>query len=149
MIIMPRKAKKIEEEEIDNDIKVKEIESDVDTNTLDTEADNIEEMKLKIYNTEYTVSQLIEIKNKPEAEKTYLEKETINRFNELMYNYYRGIKHAVLKECCGKVYTVEELKEKLNENTYKMIDIRMSRDYIRFDKTTVDTIINYIEECEK
>ena len=146
---MPRKAKKIEEEEIDNDIKVKEIESDVDTNTLDTEADNIEEMKLKIYNTEYTVSQLIEIKNKPEAEKTYLEKETINRFNELMYNYYRGIKHAVLKECCGKVYTVEELKEKLNENTYKMIDIRMSRDYIRFDKTTVDTIINYIEECEK
>lgn len=146
---MPRKAKKIEEEEIDNDIKVKEIESDVDTNTLDTEADNIEEMKLKIYNTEYTVSQLIEIKNKPEAEKTYLEKETINRFNELMYNYYRGIKHAVLKECCGKVYTVEELKEKLNENTYKMIDVRMSRDYIRFDKTTVDTIINYIEECEK
>jgi len=149
MIIMPRKAKKIEEEEIDNDIKVVEIENDVDTNTLDTKADNIKEMKLKIYNTEYTVSQLIEIKNKPEAEKTYLEKETINRFNELMYNYYRGIKHAVLKECCGKVYTIEELKANLNENTYKMIDIRMSRDYIRFDKTTVDTIINYIEECEK
>ena len=146
---MARQTKKIEDEEIDNDIKVNEIKDDVDTDTLDTEAENIEEMKLKIYNREYTVSQLIEIKDKPEADKTYLEKETIKRFNELMYNYYRGIKHAVLKECCGKVYTINELKSKLNEKTYEMIDKRMSRDYIRFDKVTVDTIIKYIEECEK
>ena len=136
----------IAEEEIDNDVKVNEIENDVDTDSLDTEANSINEMKLKIYNQEYTVSQLIEIKNKPK--KTYIEKETINRFNELMFNYYRGIKHALLRECCGKVYTAKEVKTHLDEKGYKIIDIRMSRKSIRFDKTTVDTIIKYIEECE-
>ena len=142
-------VKNIEEEEIDNDIKVEEIKNDVDTNTVDEEANNIQEMKLKIYNQEYTVSQLIEIKKKPDRKKTYLEKETINRFDELMFNYYRGIKHALLKECCGKVYTVNEVKASLNEKGYKIIDVRMSRSHIRFDKTTVDTIIKYIEDCER
>lgn len=144
---MPRKAKKIEDEEIDNDVKVIEIEEDVDKDTLNKEADNIEEMKLTIYNIEYTVSQLIEMKNK--KEKTYLEKETVNRFDELMYNYYRGIKHSVLKECCGKVYTLNDLKNKLDKDTYELIDRRMSRKDIRFDRVTVDTVLNYIEEAEK
>ena len=144
---MPRKAKKIEKEVIDNKVKVSNIEEDIDKDTLNKEADNIEEMKLTIYNTEYTVSELIEMKKK--EEKTYLEKETVNRFDELMYNYYRGIKHSVLKECCGKVYTLNDLKNKLNKETYELIDRRMSRKDIRFDRVTVDTVLNYIEEAEK
>lgn len=144
---MPRKAKKIEKEELDNNAKVIEIEQDVDKDTLNEEAVNIKEMKLTIYTHEYTVTELIRMKNK--KDKTYLEKETVNRFDELMYNYYRGIKHAVLKECCGNTYTLDDLKNKLDDSTYKMIDIRMSREDIRFDKTTVDTVLNYIEEAEK
>ncbi len=144
---MPRKTKKIEEEKIENNTKVEEIKQDIDKDTLNKEAENIEELKLIIYNKEYTVSQLIEIQNK--KEKTYLERETINRFDELMYNYYRGIKHSVLKECCGKKYTLNDLKNKLNQETYDLIDRRMSRKNIRFDKTTVDTVLKYIEEAEK
>ncbi len=144
---MPRKAKKIEEEVKANNIKVVEIEEDIDKDTLNKEADNIEEMRLNIYEKEYTVSQLIKMKNK--NEKTYLEKETINRFDELMYNYYRGIKHAILKECCGRTYTLNDLKSKLNNETYELIDRRMSRKNMRFDKLTVDTVLNYIEEAER
>lgn len=144
---MPRKTKKIEEEKIENDIKVEEIKEDVDKDTLNKEAENIEELKLIIYNKEYTIVQLIEIKNK--KDKTYLEKEITNRFDELMYNYYRGIKHSILKECCGKKYTLADLKSKLNKETYDVIDRRMSRKDIRFDKTTVDTVLKYIEEVEK
>ena len=144
---MPKRIKKIEEEKIENDTKVEEIKEDVDKDTLNKEAENIEELKLIIYNKEYTVSQLIEIKNK--KDKTYLEKEITNRFDELMYNYYRGIKHLVLKECCGKKYTLADLKSKLSEETYELIDRRMSRKDIRFDKTTVDTVLKYIEEVEK
>lgn len=144
---MPRKAKKIEEEVKANNIKVVEIEEDIDKDTLNKEADNIEEMRLTIYEKEYTVSELIKIKNK--NEKTYLEKETVNRFDELMYNYYRGIKHAVLKECCGRIYTLNDLKNRLNNETYELIDRRMSRKDMRFDKLTVDTVLNYIEEAER
>ena len=144
---MGRKSKKIEEEVNDNEIKVLDIEEDTDKDTLNKEADNIEEMKLTIYEREYTVTELISMKNK--KEKTYLEKETVNRFNELMYNYYRGIKHSILKECCGKTYTIMDLKSKLNDEVYEIIDRRMSRKDIRFDKVTVDTVINYIEEAEK
>lgn len=141
---MPRKAKKIEIEEIDNDIKVNEIEKDIDTDTLNTEAENINEMILEIYNTPYTVSQLENLMNK--ENKTYLEKETVNRFKELMFNYYRGIKHAILKECCGRIYTIEDLKAKLD---YNIIDIRCSRKDMRFDKTTVDTVIAFVEKYDK
>ena len=144
---MPRKAKKIEEEVVDNEVKVTEIEEDVDKDTLNKEAENIKEMKLTIYEHEYPVTELIKMKNK--KEKTYLEKETVNRFDELMYNYYRGIKHSILKECCGKTYTLADLKSRLNDETYELIDRRMSRKDIRFDKLTVDTVLNYIEEAEK
>jgi len=144
--MMPKKSKKIEDEIIDNDVKVLDIENDVDTDTLNEEAESINEMKLTIYNKEYRVSELVEIKNK--KNKTYLEKEITNRFDELMYNYYRGIKHSILKECCGQTHTLKELKDVLSEDTYKLIDIRMSRKDIRFDKTTVDTVLKYIEEAE-
>lgn len=141
---MPRKAKKIENEEIENDIKVNEIEAEVDNDTVNTEADNIEKMKLEIYNKEYTVNELIAIMNKDN--KTYLEQETVNRFKELMFNYYRGIEYAVLRNCCGKRYTIQELKSNLN---YDVIDRRCSRKNMRFDKTTVDTVIKFVEEYNK
>lgn len=141
---MPRKAKKIENEEIENDIKVNEIEAEVDNDTVNTEADNIEEMKLEIYNKEYTVNELIAIMNKDN--KTYLEQETVNRFKELMFNYYRGIEYAVLRNCCGKRYTIQELKSNLD---YDVIDRRCSRKNMRFDKTTVDTVIKFVEEYNK
>lgn len=144
---MPRKAKKIEEEVKTNSRKVIEIEGDIDKNTLNEKANNIKEMKLTIYEKEYTVLELIKMKNK--IEKTYLEKETVNRFDELMYNYYRGIKHAVLKECCGRIYTLNDLKNRLNNETYELIDRRMSRKDMRFDRLTVDTVLNYIEEAER
>ena len=141
---MKENVKRIEDEEIENDVKVNEIENDVDTNTVSEEAENIEEMKLEIYGVTYKVSQLIEMMEK--KKKTYLEKETVNRFRELMFNYYRGIKHAILKECCGKTYTINDLKAKLD---YKTVDIRCSRKSIRFDKTTVDTIIAFVEKYDK
>lgn len=141
---MPRKAKKIENEEIENDIKVNEIEAEVDNDTVNTEADNIEKMKLEIYNKEYTVNELIAIMNKDN--KTYLEQETVNRFKELMFNYYRGIEYAVLRNCCGKRYTIQELKSNLD---YDVIDRRCSRKNMRFDKTTVDTVIKFVEEYNK
>lgn len=138
------RTKKIETEEVENDIKVKELEAEVDTDTVNTEADNIEEMELEIYKHTYKVSELIKIMNK--KNKTYLEQETTNRFKELMLNYYRGIEYAVLRNCCGKTYTIQELKAKLD---YNVIDRRCSRKNMRFDKTTVDTVIKFVEEYNK
>lgn len=141
---MQRKTKKIEDEEIENDIKVNEIEAEVDTDTVNPHAENIEEMTLEIYTKTYTVSELVAMMNKDN--KTYLEQETVNRFKELMLNYYRGIEYAVLRNCCGKRYTIQDLKSKLN---YEIIDRRCSRKNMRFDKTTVDTVIKFVEEYNK
>ena len=45
---------------------------------------------------------------------------------------------------------VSEPEQKLEEkDTYKIIDIRCSRDSIRFDKDTVDTIIQFSEKYMK
>lgn len=141
---MPKKAKKIENEEVENDIKVNEIEAEVDTDTVNTEAENIEEMKLEIYNREYKVSELIAMMNK--NNKTYLEQEIVNRFKELMLNYYRGIEYAILRNCCGKRYTIQELKANLD---YEVIDRRCSRKNMRFDKTTVDAVIKFVEDYNR
>ena len=43
---------------------------------------------------------------------------------------------------------IKWFKNKLNQETYDLIDRRMSRKNIRFDKTTVDTVLKYIEEAE-
>ena len=104
---MKENVKRIEDEEIENDVKVNEIENDVDTNTVSEEAENIEEMKLEIYGVTYKVSQLIEMMKK--KEKTYLEKETVNRFRELMFNYYRGIKHAILKRKINLLFSKRKM----------------------------------------
>lgn len=138
------KTKKIETEETENDIKVNEIEAEVDTDTVNTEAENIDEMKLEIYKHTYSVSELIKIMNK--KKKTYLEQETANRFKELMFNYYKGIEYAVLRNCCGKSYTIQDLKKRLN---YDIIDRRCSRKNMRFDKKTVDTVIKFVENYNK
>ena len=138
------KTKKIETEETENDIKVNEIEAEVDTDTVNTEAENIDEMKLEIYKHTYSVSELIKIMNK--KKKTYLEQETANRFKELMFNYYRGIEYAVLRNCCGKSYTIQELKKRLY---YDIIDSRCSRKNMSFDKKTVYTVIKFVENYNK
>lgn len=150
---MARK-KKIEDELKENEEKVITIEKGTDVqeetknNKNRKEAEQINEMELIIYNQTYTVQSLIALQHK--KNKTYLEKETVNRFVELMYNYYRGIKHAILRECCGTTYTIQDLKNKLkDENMYKIIDIRCSRKNFKFDRVTVDTIVNYIEQNEK
>lgn len=143
---MPRakKVKPIEEELKENEIKVNEVEAEADTDTVNTEAENIDEMKLEIYKHTYSVSELIKIMNK--KKKTYLEQETANRFKELMFNYYRGIEYAVLRNCCGKSYTIQDLKKRLD---YDIIDRRCSRKNMRFDKKTVDTVIKFVENYNK
>lgn len=143
-----KKAVAIDEELQESTEKVEAVASETDINTVDTEADNITGMTLEIYHKDYTVQELEELRKKDN--KTYSEKEIVNRYVELMYNYYRGIKHAILRDCCGQTYSIADVKSKLNkEEAYKIIDIRCSRKTIRFDKTTVDTIISFIEEYEK
>nr|DAV03356.1 MAG TPA: hypothetical protein [Caudoviricetes sp.] len=142
------KTRNINEEQKETIEKNQQIEAETDTNTVDVNAETLSTMRLEIYNKTYTIKQLKEINNK--SKKTYLEKEITNRFRELMYNYYRGIKHAVLKDCCGQVYNIQDLKRELNkEETYNIIDKRCSRSNMRFDKATVDAIVAYIEEAEK
>ena len=138
---MPKK-KNIEEEIKESEIKTNEIKTETDI-LEDTkaikEAESINEMIIIIYNKEYKVSELIKLMNK--KDKTYNEKEIIKQFKELMLNYYRGIEYATFRNCCGKHYTVEDLKNKVD---YKAVERRCSRKSIKFDKTTVDTIINFI-----
>ena len=84
---MPRKTKKIEEEKIENNTKVEEIKQDIDKDTLNKEAENIEELKLIIYNKEYTVSQLIEIQNKKEK----LLQITLEFLNVIISNFLKDL----------------------------------------------------------
>lgn len=137
---MPRK-KKIEEEMKESEIKTEEIRTEKDIIENAEEAENINEMKIEVYNKEYKVSELIDMMNKPD--KTYNEKEIVKMFKELMLNYYRGIEYATFRNCCGKKYTTEDLK---NNVDYEAVDRRCSRKSIRFDKTTVDTIIDFAEK---
>ena len=101
-------------------------------------------MELEIYKKTYKVSELLELTEK--KDKAYAEQEIVNRFRELMLNYYRGIEYAILRPCCGKSYTIDELKDKID---YDIIDRRCSRGNMRFDKVTVDTVIAYVEKYNK
>lgn len=136
---MPRK-KKIEEEIKESEIKTNEIQIETDILEDIKEAENINEMTIVVYNKEYKVSELIELMNK--KNKTYNEKEIVKMFKELMLNYYRGIEYATFRNCCGKHYTTEDLK---NSVDYESVERRCSRKSIKFDKVTVDTIINFVE----
>ncbi len=140
---MPRK-KKIEEEIKESEIKTNEIKTETDI-LEDTEAikeaESINEMTMIVYSKEYKVSELIKLMNK--KNKTYNEKEIVKQFKELMINYYRGIEYATFRNCCGKRYTIEDLKNKVD---YQAVERRCSRKSIKFDKVTVDTIINFVEK---
>lgn len=137
---MPRK-KKIEEEIKESEIKTNEIKTETDILEDTTEAESINEMTIIVYSKEYKVSELIKLMNK--KNKTYNEKEIVKQFKELMINYYRGIEYATFRNCCGKHYTIEDLKSKVD---YQAVERRCSRKSIKFDKTTVDTIINFIDK---
>ena len=137
---MPRK-KKIEEEIKESEIKTNEIKTETDILEDTTEAESINEMTIIVYNKEYEVSELINLMNK--KDKTYNEKEIVKQFKELMLNYYRGIEYATFRNCCGKHYTVQDLKNKVD---YEAVERRCSRKSIKFDKVTVDTIINFIDK---
>lgn len=140
-------AKKIEEEIKEAEIKTEEISKEVDMNQVNIEANTINDIKIEIYKKEYTIDELIKITDK--KKKTLDELEASKKFKLLIRNYYDGIMWAILKPCCGKHYTTEDLKRKLREtDSYKIIDIRCSRTDIRFNKETVDTVIKLIEKYE-
>lgn len=140
--------KKIENEITDSKVKVKQIEAEVDVNEINKEAETINEIEFLICNKKYKAKELIFLIEK--QNKTYVEKELVKKFKLLMQNYYDGIMYAVLRNCCGRKNTIKELKNKLKEKeTYKMIDIRCSRNNIRFDKDTIDTVVSFAEKYLK
>ena len=139
------RAKKIEKEIQEAEVKKDEISKEIDVNEVNTEAGAISDLTLRIYYKDYTVSELIKIMDKPD--KTYEEIEASKKFKLLMKNYYDGIMYAVLRPCCGKRYSLEDFKKELEkEETYTLIDTRCSRNNIRFDKNTVDTIVMIAEK---
>lgn len=141
-------AKKIEEEIIDSEVKAQEIEAEVDTNEINEEAESIKDVTFIVWDKEYKASELIALIDK--ENKTYFEIELAKKFKLIMENYYTGIMHAILRTCCGKKYTIEDLKKKLTEkDIYNIIDIRCSRNNIRFDKDTVDTVVYFAENYLK
>ena len=141
-------TKKIEEEIIDSEVKAQEIETEVDTNEVNEEAESIKDVTFMVWDKEYKASELISLIDKDN--KTYFEIELAKKFKLIMQNYYTGIMHAILRTCCGKKHTLEDLKKKLTEkDIYNIIDIRCSRSDIRFDKDTVDTVVYFAEKYLK
>lgn len=139
------KAKKIEEEIKEAEIKTDTIQKEIDINEIDDKAEKISDITVKIFDRDYKVTELLEITDK--TNKNYEEREIAKKFKLLIKNYYEGILYAVLRHCCGKRYTMQDLKKKLEQgDTYKIIDIRCSRNNIRFDKDTVDTVIKITEK---
>lgn len=136
--------KTLEEEIKDSKVKTKQIESETDINEVNQKAKTIKDIEFTVWDKQYKVNELIKLIDK--KDKTYFEIELIKKFKLLMKNYYDGMMHAVLRTCCGAKYTIEDLKKKLTEkDIYRIIDIRCSRNSIRFDKDTVDTIIQFAE----
>lgn len=138
-------SKKIEEEIKEAKLKTNTISKELDINEVNTEAEDIKNIKVKIFNKEYNINDLIKITDK--LKKNYEETEISKKFKLLIKNYCEGIAWAVLRPCCGKKYPINDLKEKLKkQETYQIIDIRCSRKDIRFNKETVDTIIKLAEK---
>ena len=139
------RTKKIEEEIKEAEEKTEEISKELDVNEVNVEAETINDVVVKVFDKEYRISDLIAITDK--EDKTYEEKEISKKFKLLIKNYYEGILYASLRACCGKRYTIDDLKRKLEEaDIYSIIDIRCSRNNIRFDKETVDTVIKVAEK---
>lgn len=141
------RTKKIEEEIKEAEIKSDTIQKEIDINEIDNKAETISDITVKVFNKDYKISELINITDK--SNKNYEELEIAKKFKLLIKNYYEGILYAVLRHCCGKRYTIQDLKKKLEQDdTYTMIDIRCSRKNIRFDKNTVDTVIKIVEKYD-
>ena len=143
---MPRRKKiDIEKEIKEAEKKTNEIVKELDANEVNKEAEAIVDIPIKIFNKEYKISELIKITDK--INKSYEEIEIAKKFKLLIKNYYEGILYAVLRHCCGKKHTIDDLKRKLSEaDIYRIIDIRCSRKNIRFDKNTVDTVVKIAEK---
>lgn len=140
--------KKLEEEIKDSENKTKQIKEEIDVNEINKEAETINNVAFTIWDKEYKATELIKLINK--KNKNHFEIELVKKFKLLMQNYYNGIMHAILRTCCGNKYTIEDLKKKLTEkDIYNIIDIRCSRNNIRFDRDTVDTVIQFAEKYLK
>lgn len=142
---MPKKE--LDKEINEAEIKAEEIRKEKDVDERDSKADGLTNIQFKIYEKIYDVNDLIKITDK--INKTYEELEVAKKFKILLRNYYDGIICAILKPCCGREYTVEDLKRKLEEaKSYELIELRCSRKNIKFDKETVNTVIELIEKYE-
>lgn len=138
-------AKKIENEIKEAETKKETILNETDINETNIEAETITEMKVKVFNKEYKLTELIELTRK--EHRSYEENEIVKKFKLLMKNYYEGIKYAALMQCCGRIYTLRDLKKKLEkEETYRIIELRCSRNNLKFDKNTVDIVMKFAEE---
>lgn len=139
------KTKRIEKEIEQTEKKNISILNETDINESDKEAETISTMKIKIFNKIYKITDLIKLTEK--KNKSYDEIEITKKFKLLMKNYYDGIEYAILRNCCGKKYTLQDLKNKLKEkDAYNIIDIRCSRSNLQFDKNAVNTIIEFVEK---
>lgn len=140
-------TKNIDEEIKEANRKTKEIEGETDTNEKSENSKTISDIILNIYNKQYNINDLVKMTDK--KSKTLEEVEIVKKFKLLIKNYYEGISYAVLRKCCGKTYTIDDLKAKLkDEKTYKLIEIRCSRNNIKFNKETVNIILNIVEKYE-
>ncbi len=142
---MPKKE--IEKEIDEAKKKANEIKTEKDVNERNSEAEGLKKIDFKINEKIYDVNKLIEITDK--INKTYDEIEVAKKFKILLRNYYDGVMCAALRPCCGKQYTVEDLKRKLKESKmYELIELRCSRNSIKFDKQTIDIVIELVEKYE-
>ncbi len=140
--------KKLEEEIKDSENKTKQIKEEIDVNEINEEAETIKNVTFIIWDKEYKATELIRLIDK--KNKNHFEIELVKKFKLLMQNYYDGIMHAILRTCCGNKYTIEDFKKKLTEkDIYNTIDIRCSRNNIRFNRDTVDTVIQFAEKYLK
>ena len=136
---MPR-TRKLAVEVAEAEVKAEEIEKGTDIVEETIEAEPIKEVSFIVYRDAIPFTELIAIKQK--KGKNIYEIELMKRFDELMLCYYRSIKHALLNLCCGQVGTIKEVRAKLD---YSIVDMRCSRKQIKFNKETVDAILEYIE----
>ncbi|MBP3463802.1 MAG: hypothetical protein J6K45_04905 [Clostridia bacterium] len=142
---MPKKE--IEKEINEANKKANEIKTEKDVNERNNKAEGLDKIDFKINEKIYDVNELVEITDK--VNKTYEEIEVAKKFKILLRNYYDGIICAALRPCCGKQYTIEDLKSKLKETKiYELIELRCSRNTIKFNKKTVDVVVELIERYE-
>lgn len=142
---MPKKE--IEKEIDEAKKKANEIKTEKDVDERDSKSKGLKKIDFKINEKIYDINELVKIADK--INKTYDEIEVAKKFKILLRNYYDGVMCAALRPCCGKHYTIEDLKRKLNEpKIYELVELRCSRKCIKFDKQTIDIVIELVEKYE-